>query len=96
MTNTYAETIKQLTDSVLEHGKVTKAYATIKEIARVTDEMLAQQEQAEAKKTPAKRTAEEMKQWNAVVKAIRTKYPKMSDKAVYIRAKHACNKKVAA
>ena len=41
------------------------------------------------------RTANEMKQWNAVVKAIRNKYPEMSDQAVYIRAKHACNKKAA-
>lgn len=30
--------------------------------------------------------------WNAVVKAIREKYPEMSDRAVYVRARYACAK----
>ena len=36
------------------------------------------------------RTSADMKKWNAVVKAIRAKYPDMSDKAVYTRARYAC------
>lgn len=34
----------------------------------------------------------EQKQWNDVVKAIKKKYPNLSEKAVYVRAKYVCEK----
>lgn len=30
--------------------------------------------------------------WNSVVKALRAKYPEMSDKGIYTRARYACAK----
>lgn len=38
---------------------------------------------------PAKRHSAK---WNSVVKALRAKYPEMSDKGIYVRARYACAK----
>ena len=42
--------------------------------------------------TTAKATRHHSAEWNSIVKNIRKRYPDMSDKAVYVRARYACKK----
>ncbi len=42
--------------------------------------------------TTAKTTKRHSAKWNSIVKALREKYPEMSDKGIYVRARYACAK----